>query len=193
VRRNAFFLEDEEKAVNRYGGKLVQKAGFRASFPPFTDASSASVDPFSLALSVLAQTMTGNPDWFLRMSPRDVETLPIWKTYNNWNVHIAMTAGKTVVPIVHDWDLSGWVRGPWTEFDYFGFALLRLAAYPKLTPLAIDQARHDFLEAREQIYRDVDAAFSDPAAIGDVSGRDNIRRHLDLFFAWISKPLTIGQ
>jgi hypothetical protein len=188
--RNAFFLEDADTAADRIRAKIVQKSGPRPRPAAFVDADHDPIDSSNLVLSIFAEALTENRDWYLKMSSNDV--VERWKVYSNWNIHMLKAQGPKLLTMVYDWDLSGWVRGPWPEFDPFEFATARLAAAPQVTQPIVDQARADFLAAREQIYRDVEAAFDTPAASGDVEGLKNVRNHLDRFYAWIAKPLKVG-
>jgi hypothetical protein len=106
--RAAMFLEDDDEAIERFGG--------RGELPANQFGSAPSVFAMAdLARLFFAQAMIGNFDWCLRMSPRDTyrcnDTTPIW------NIVGIIRPEGTAVPVIHDFDIAGMVTTRHTWFS----------------------------------------------------------------------------
>jgi hypothetical protein len=184
ITRAAFFLEDDDTAAERYGGKILQQAGRRPPNAPFMNARDSKIDPRNIALSVLAQALTQNTDWFIQMSASDPEA-GAWDGYSNWNVNIMRTKDGKVWSMVYDWDISGWVTNrPFGS--RFEDAIARMAAYPDMKQDDLDKAIQQYISAKTQIYKDVDEAFTQSGVV-DPEGRTYVTQLLDSFYK------TVGE
>lgn len=191
--RKAFFLEDADSAAKRYGGKVSQKAEqvTRSDTYAFQDAASSQVDPLNVALAVLGETLADNgDDWFVRLWPKDKGPGALAE-YTNWNVNIIADTNKRPLIHVYDWDTSGWVRGTRDPSGTrFHAALARLHAYPLMTTAALDAAVKACVDAKGDLYNEVDALFSTEGVQDDPEGRANIQKHLDDFFRFLESLPT---
>lgn len=179
ITRAAFFLEDDETAAERYGGKILQEAGPRPPNAPFMNARDSKIAPRNIALSVLAEALTENVDWYIQMSASDPEAGG-WHGYSNWNVNIMQTKDGKVWSMVYDWDISAWV----TNHSFgarFEDAIARMAAYPDLKQDDLDKAIQQYISAKTQIYKDVDEAFAQSGVV-DSEGKTFITQRLDSFY-----------
>jgi hypothetical protein len=175
--RHAFFIEHEDEAAKRYGAKIIAKGGGEEVDDP-RSVDPGRADPLSVALSIFAEALTENYDWHT-----DDDSL--------WNVNALKTRNGKVLFQVYDWDVSGWVRGP-APGDIFRVVNKALADVDSMTPLVLHEATQAYVDARAQIYADLDATFPEDSS-ADPAGRQNIKKHLDDFYAWLCRPVTEGS
>ena len=187
--RNAFFLEDDDTAADRYGGTILQEAGRRPSNARFLNAQDSKVDPLNIALSALAQALTKNTDWFLQMSASDPEARSM-TGYSNWNVNIVQTKDGRVWSMVYDWDISSWVTGR-PRGSRVEHSIRRMAANPDVKQDHLDQAIQQYILAKAQIYRDIDVAFAE-SGVEDAAGKANVISIVDDFYEAIAASPSLG-
>jgi hypothetical protein len=185
ITRNAFFLEGENTAAERYQARVIQATSETPpANPVFTNAQTDKVDPRNIILSALAEVLTENGDWSLKMAPTDYGAFMI-----NWNVNILKTTTTAaMMPQVYDWDIAGWVRGPFTG-QQFQTAMSRMQADPDVTQAVYADVRTEIIATKNDVYSDFAAAFaqnSNALTALDTDGQANIKNHLDAFYTFIN-------
>jgi hypothetical protein len=177
--RDAFLLEDDAEALERYGARR------ELSPKQFGSAPSVFAMP-DLAKVFFGEAMIGNFDWCLRMSPGDTyrcnDTTPIW------NVLGLIRSEGMAVPVMHDFDIAGMVtmRHPWFD-KVFNRAFAESEAEVEVLA-QVQRTRsvfpRDLLDAtrRELIGRKAAAYEALADSPMDEAGRVSARTYLDAFY-----------
>ena len=177
--RDAFVLEDDAEALERFGARR------ELSSKQFGSAPSVFAMP-DLAKVFFGQAMIGNFDWCLRMSPGDTyrcnDTTPIW------NVLGLIKAEGMAVPVMHDFDIAGMVT---TRHTWFPKVFNRAFAESEAEVEVLAQVQRtrsvfarDLLDAtrRELIGRKAAAYETLADSPMDNAGRAAARQYLDAFY-----------
>jgi hypothetical protein len=180
--RNALFLEDEQEAIGRLGG--------RKQIPP--DEFSSAREAFRVsdtAKLAFANAMIGNFDWCLRMYPDD--TFRCNDTNPLWNVMAVVRPGSRPLPVMQDFDLAGMVTGRHVWFnDVFSRrfssseADVEVVAQVQRTRTLFPRAELDAARAAFGAQKSVAYDTLARSALDD-QGQSFARQYLDSFFAAI--------
>lgn len=184
--RNAFLLEDDDELMERIGASSeTTEKQFTSAREAFTAADGARV--------AFAQAMIANFDWCLRYF-RD-EEYRCNQRHPLWNV-LAMKTSDRLLPVIYDFDLSGFVTGRHLWFKHVlnpAFSasgseqevevLVQLHRARSLySREVLDATRSEFMKRKAAIY---DALDDSPL---DEGWRPKVQAYLNAFFAAIEKP-----
>jgi hypothetical protein len=189
VVRHAMILEDDNAAIERFGGKdEITETEFSNAREQFDAAATVQL--------IFAEALIGNFDWCLKMTPDD--RFRCDARHPLWNITTARLGEGRSRPIIHDFDVSGMVAGRHAWFkDVFSEAFSGSGSQAEVEVLAqlqrtrslfprheLDAARAAFIAHKSDAYRALDAAVIDSA------GKDHARRYMDAFFGAIESDAS---
>lgn len=180
--RDAMLLEDDKEAIKRLGGaRQIPPLEFGSARGTFSDADTAKL--------ALAEALIGNFDWCLRFYLGD--TYRCDARHALWNVLAVGRADGGVIPLIHDFDLSGMVVGrhPWFHRVYndsFAASPAEIEVLGQVqrtrslfTRPVLDGARASFVARKRAAYQALEQASLDDG------WQSTIASYLDAFFAAI--------
>lgn len=182
--RSAMLLEDDASAMKRFGGiDQFTEDQFESAESMFTPA-----DTVTLAF---AEALIGNFDWCLRFDPGDHYRCD--NRHPLWNILGLVRAERRALPVIYDFDLSGFVVGRHVWFkQVFSTAFLGSDSEAEVEVLSqlqrtrtlfsrqeLDAGRAAFVKNKAAAYRAV------AAAVVDGGGRKHAETYMNAFFAII--------
>jgi len=185
VVRDAFFLEQDDEAVKRAGGRQqVDEKGFTNARDRFTASDTAAI--------AFAEAMIGNFDWCLKMYPGDAYRCNA--RHPLWNVIAVVGANGGARPLIYDFDVSGAVSGGHRWFnEVYSDQFLPSRSHTAIEVLGqvqrtrtlfdravLDATRAHFMEKKSAAYNALKSASLDDF------GRRRIQEYLDAFFTTIA-------
>lgn len=195
--RNAMLLEDDDAAVGRYGAKSqLTEEGF--------ESAQSMLAPPDVARLAFAEAMLGNFDWCLRFEPGDRYRCD--NRHPLWNILALVRDSGPALPVIYDFDLSGFVVPRHTWFaQIFSDQFLTSRSRPEIEVLSqlqraralfpravLDETRKHFVDRKGDAFRAVHEA------VVDDGGRQLAQTYLTAFYQYLAddefyRPAVIAK